>query len=184
MANANQPMGFIPRRHKGGVAPRFLEPFKIQSGYATSMFAGDAVILVSGYVTKGLENSATLLGIFWGCRYRDAAGKTTFSRYWPASTATLGSEDVEAFIYADRDILYRVQTSAGTAYVDATHKGGAFDLISTVAGSTITGNSGMELNLGDTGTGQFRVVGLIDEPTNAAGTNAKIEVEIAVPLLL
>lgn len=182
MANSNAPMGFIPRRHKGGGTSRHAEPFKIQSGYATSLFRGDAVILTAGYVTKALENSAAILGIFDGCRYRDSTGKTTFSAFWLASTVTLGAEDVEVFLYNDREIQYRVQTSVGTAYVDATHKGGVFDLISTNAGSVITGQSGMELNLGDTGTGQFRVIGLIDEPNNAAGLNAKIEVVINTPL--
>lgn len=182
MANANQPQGFIPRRHKGGGVVRHFEPFKIQSGYATNLFRGDAVILTAGYVTKALENSAAILGIFDGVRYRDATGKTNFSPIWVASTVTLGAEDVECFVMIDREITYRVQTSIGTAYVDATNKGVAYDLISTNAGSAITGQSGMELNLGDTGTGQFRVVGLIDEPNNAAGLNAKVEVVINTPL--
>lgn len=181
MPNANQPMGFIPRRHMSGGVVRHHEPFKIQSGYATALFRGDAVILTAGYVTKALENSALILGIFDGVRYRDSSGKTTFSPNWVASTVTLGAEDVECFVTTDRHIAYRVQSSVGTAYVDATHKGGVFDLIATNAGSAITGQSGMELNLGDTGTGQFRVIGLIDEPNNAAGLNAKLEVVCNVP---
>jgi hypothetical protein len=41
----------------------------------------------------------------------------------------------------------------------------------------------MEIDLADTGTGQFQILGLIDEPGNAAGVNAKVEVIINVPLL-
>lgn len=182
MANPNQPMGFIPRRHLQGGIIRHQDTFKIQSGYATNLFRGDAVIATANYVTKALDNSAAILGIFDGCRYRDATGKTQFSPIWVASTVTLGAEDVEAFIYTDRGILYRVQTDTGTAYVDATHKGGVFDLEIDVAGSAITGQSGMEIDLSDTGTGQFRVLSLIDEPNNAAGVNAKVEVAINVPL--
>jgi hypothetical protein len=184
MPNANRPNGFTPRRHIAGGLVRHSEGiYKIQAAYNTNLFRGDAVILTSGYVLKGLENSANILGVFAGCRYRDADGKTQFRSYWPASTATLGSEDVEAFIYTDPHITYLVQTSVGTAYVDATHKGGVFDLISTTAGSAFTGQSGMELNLGDTGTGQWRVLGLIDTPDNAAGLNAKVEVVNHVPLM-
>lgn len=182
MANANQPKGFEPRRHLQGGIVRHAEPFRIASGYNTNLFRGDAVLLAAGFVTKAADNSATILGVFDGCRYRDSTGKTVFSPNWPANTVTLGAEDVEAFVYVDRGIVYKVQTVLATAYVDATHKGGVFDLEAAVAGSAITGQSGMELDLSDTGTGQFRVVGLIDDPTNAVGANAKVEVVINVPL--
>lgn len=183
MANPNQPMGFIPRRHLSGGLVRHQDTFKLQSGYATALFRGDAVILTANYVTKALDNSAAILGIFDGVRYRDNTGKTQFSPIWVASTVTLGSEDVEVFVYTDRHISYRVQCDAGTAYVDATHRGTAVDLQATVAGSAITGQSGMEIDLADTGTGQFRVIGLIDEPNNAAGLNAKVEVVVNTPLI-
>lgn len=183
MANSNRPRGFVPFRHRGGGVIRAGGPYRIQAAYATALYTGDAVILTSGYLNKALENSATLLGIFAGCQYRDANGTTVFSNYWPASTATLGSEDVIANVYDDPMLSYQAQTYSVTAYVDATHKGGAFDLISNTAGSAITGQSGMEVNLGDTGTGQLMVLGLIDDPENAAGANAKVEVAIKKSLL-
>jgi hypothetical protein len=40
----------------------------------------------------------------------------------------------------------------------------------------------MELDLGDTGTGQFMVVGLVDIPGNS-GANARLEVINNVPLM-
>jgi len=184
MPNADQPMGFVPRRHIQGGTPRHQDGFKIASGYATNIFRGDAVVLTAGFLAIATDASAAILGIFSGCRYRDASGKTNFSPYWPASTVTLGAEDVEAFIYTDRGISYRVQTDTGTAYVDATHKGAAFDIELDHAGNTFTGQSGMEIDLADVGTVQFRVIGLIDEPNNAAGVNAKIEVVINAPLVL
>lgn len=183
MANSDQPMGFVPYRHRGGGVIRSSGGYKIQSAYGTSIFTGDAVILSSGYLAIGADDSATIDGIFDGCKYRAADGSIVFSNYWLASTVTLASEDVEAFVYDDPMISYRCQTDTGTAYVDATHKGNSYDLEKDHAGSTITGNSGMEIDLGDTGTGQFKVLGLIDEPGNAAGVNAKIEVLIDAALL-
>ncbi len=178
MANRDEPNGFVPFRHRGGGAMRHGGPYKIQSAYATALYSGDAVILSSGYVAVAAENSATILGVFDGCKYRASDGSIVFSNYWPASTVTLGSEDVEAFVFDDPMISYRVQCDTGTAYVDATHKGTQVDVELDHSGSALTGRSGMEVDLGDTGTGQFLVVGLIDEPDNAAGANAKIEVLI------
>lgn len=182
MANADTPMGFVPYRHRKGGVIRASGDYKIQAAYGTALYTGDAVILSSGYINRAADNSATILGIFAGCQYRDSTGATVFQNYWAASTATLGSEDVQAMVFTDPGISYRVQTDTGTAYVDATHKGNVYDIELDHAGSAITGRSGMEIDLADTGTGQFRVIGLIDEPDNAAGVNAKVEVVINTPL--
>jgi len=124
------------------------------------------------------ENSATILGIFAGCKYRATDGSMVFSNYWPASTQVLGDGDADAYVFDDPMISYKVQCDTGTDYVDATHKGTQVDVELDHTGSATTGNSGMEVDLGDTGTGQFLVVGLIDDPDNAAGANAKLEVLI------
>ena len=180
MANVNAYMGFQPVRSLSGGQVASVNKYLIQSGYAVSLYTGDAVILSSGYLATGAQDSALLVGIFAGCQFLDASGVpgARFSPYWPASTVTTGSADVIAYVWDDPLTLFRVQCSVGTAYVNATHQGGSYDLIGTNAGSTLTGQSGMELNLGDTGTGQFLVRGLIEEPGNAAGTNAKVEVLI------
>lgn len=182
MANSDIPMGFQPFRHRGGGVIR-ASSYKLQSAYSTALGIGDAVILSSGYINRAADNSATILGIFAGVRYRASDGSIVFTNYWPASTATLGSEDAEALVWDDPMISYRCQSDTGTDYVDATHKGGAYDIELDHSASSITGISGMEIDLGDTGTGQFMVLGLIDEPNNAAGTNAKIEVTIKESLL-
>jgi hypothetical protein len=183
MPNRDEPNGFTPFRHRGGGVIRAGGPYKVEHGYTTALYTGDAVILSSGFVVRAADNSATILGIFAGCKYRATDGSVVISNYWPASTATLGDEDVEAFVFDDPKISYRVQTDTGTAYVDATHKGWVFDIELDHAGSAITGQSGMEIDLNDTGTGQFKVIGLIDEADNAAGVNAKVEVVINTEFL-
>jgi len=182
MANANEPGGFRPLRHLAGGLIRS-NAYKIQSGYASNIFTGDAVALSSQYLNVG-GTSGSLLGIFAGCKYIASDGSVKFSPYWPASTATSGSADVTAYVYDDPNITYRVQASVDLAYVDASHKNGSFDLVGTNAGSTLTGQSGQELNLNDTGTGQFLVLGLLDtEVNNAAGLNAKLEVKLRKSVL-
>jgi len=182
MANSDTPMGFVPYRHRGGGVVR-ASSYKLDGGYATSLFRGDAVILSSGFIAVGAQDSATLLGIVKGFKYRASDGSAVITDRWVASTATLGDEDVDVEIFDDPMISYKCQSDTGTAYVDATHKGSVFDIELDHAGSLVTGQSGMEIDLSDTGTGQFLVIGLIDEPGNAAGVNAKLEVVIKESLL-
>lgn len=183
MANRDTPSGFLPFRHRGGGVIRASGDYKIDSAYASALFTGDAVVLTSGFLAKGADSSATVVGIFAGVQYRASDGSVVFTNTWAAATVTLGSEPAQAFVWDDPMISYRCQSDTGTAYVDATHKGAVFDLELDHAGSAITGRSGMEIDLGDTGTGQFLVIGLIDEPGNAAGVNAKLEVVIKESLL-
>ena len=181
MANADRPSGFTPRRHAFGGVIR-ANPYKIDNGYGTGLFTGDMVILTSGYLVIGAQDSSVPLGIFNGCQYIAADGSVVFSKTWPASTATNG-EDPIAWVFDDPGIVYTAQTDTGTAYVDATHKGGVYDIELDHSGNTTTGQSGMEIDLSDTGTGQWLVLGLVDEPGNAAGVNAKVEVKLAISLI-
>ncbi len=182
MANADAPRGFVPCGHKGGGKVRAASGYKIAYNYATALFNGDAVILSSGKVAKCADDSSTILGVFAGCQYKNDAGEVIFSKYWPGVALSDSAAVVEAFVYADPGIIYEVQTDTGTAYVDATHIGNSYDIELDHAGSTLTGQSGMEIDLGDTGTGQWTVLGLVNRPNNEAGVNAKIRVFNNVPV--
>jgi hypothetical protein len=182
MANADLPLGFTPYRHLGGGLVR-ANAYKLQSGYSTALFEGDACVLTSGYVNRAADNSSVILGVIGGFKFSAADGSAVITNQWVASAVTLNSQDVEVLVYDDPMITYRCQSDHTTAYVDATHKGGSFDVQLDHAGSTTSGRSGMEIDLNDTGTGQFQVIGLIDEPGNAAGLNAKLEVMVRKSLL-
>lgn len=186
MANVDAPSGFKPIGHAlGGTPGRFAPtPYKMQSGYATALYTGDAVVLTSGYLARAADNSATICGIFAGCSYTNAdSTNIPFAAYWPASQTTLGAADFIAFVWDDPGIIYEVQSDTGTAYVHATHLGGSYDVELDHAGSALTGQSGMELDLGDASDTQFLVLGLIDRPGNAVGTNAKLAVKIRKSLV-
>lgn len=172
------PNGFVPFRHVGGGTIR-ADQYEIASAYGTSIKCGDAVVLASGLVNRAADDSAAILGVFKGCRYVDPSGNQVFSNQWPASQTTLGSANAIAEVYSDPGISFSVQCEDTPTVANV---GTAYDLGIDSAGSTVTGISGMEVDLGDTGTGQWMVVGLIATPGNS-GANARLEVVNNVPLM-
>lgn len=181
MANVDRPNGFTPIGHKNGGVVRTAE-FKIAYNYATAIYSGDAVILSSGYVNVAADDSAAILGVFAGCQYKDNTGAVQFSPYWPGVALSDSAADVKAFVYADAGILFEVQTDTGTASSIA-NVGVSYDIEKDHSGSAVTGRSGQELDLSDTGTGQFTVFGLVERPDNAWGTNSKVLVFNNVPVM-
>lgn len=181
MANSDKPNGFTPSIHLGGGTIRAAS-FEIAYDYTTAIFSGDAVVLSSGKVNKATDSSAAILGVFAGCKYRNDSGEVVFSPYWPGVALSDSNAVVEAMVYTDPQIGYEVQCDTGTAFAK-TMIGNSYDIELDHAGSTLTGRSGMELDLSDTGTGQFTVVSLVDRPDNAVGVNAKVIVVNNVPAL-
>lgn len=172
------PNGFVPHRHVGGGCIR-TDQYEIASGYAASLKCGDAVILASGLVNIAADSSAAILGVFKGVRYRDVAGNQVFSNQWLADTVTMGAANAIAEVYTDPGISFSVQCEDTPTVANV---GVAYAIGVDHAGSTVTGISGMELDLGDTDPAQFMVVGLIDIPGNT-GANARLEVINNVPLM-
>ena len=181
MANVDAPRGFTPVGHKGGGTIRTQE-FQILESYATAIYSGDSVILASGYVNIGAQDSAAVLGVFAGCQYTDDTGAVIFSPYWPGVDLAGSTKIVKAFVYVDPDIIYEVQTDTGTTSTQAS-VGVAYDMEADHAGSATTGRSGQEIDISDTGTGQWMVMGLVERPDNAWGINAKVLVFNNVALM-
>ena len=167
MANVDAPNGFTPASHMCGGVIR-TKKLRIASGYGTSIFTGDVVTLSSGYVNQAGATS-TPVGVFAGVQYTDTSGAPQWSNYWPASTATLGSEDAEAYIYADPGIIFEAQFTAGTPAVSFI--GNKYTL-STTAGSTNNGRS-KEGVTATTSSGIALCVGFVDSPSNSIGASAR-----------
>lgn len=175
MANTDRPNGFVPAGHKNG-GNITANKLKIAYNYGTAIYAGDAVILASGLVTKATDASATVDGIFQGCTYRDNSGAVIFSPYWPGVALTDTAAVVDAYVFTDRGILFEVQCVTGTALTQA-HIGVACDLAGTT-GSTLTGRSYMEVTPGTAGDAQFMLHALVERPDNALGEHAKVLVSL------
>jgi len=178
MANTNAPFGF--RQIKGtGSAPTYEQNTRyIASNNSTAIFFGDAVIpLTTGYIAQATASTVRVEGIFAGCKYVSVSQKrTVWSNYWPGSDA---NGDVEAYIIDDPNAQFEVQSSdsAATSPVAFANIGEYINL-AVGSGNTATGISGMTVNvatLATTVTLPFRVVGLIQNPPGANGTDIASE---------
>ena len=168
MANTNAPFGF--KQVKGtGSAPTYEQNVrKIASNNSTAIFFGDAVIpLSTGYIAQATASTVRMEGIFVGCKYTSTSQKrTVWSNYWPGSDAT---GDVEAYVVDDPNAQFIVQaggTNIGFANI------GEYIQLNVGTGSTATGISGMYVESPNTTvTLPFRVVGLVESPPGANGTD-------------
>lgn len=187
MPNLDAPNGFVPVRHLKGGTIRYEGKYELASGYVTSLFAGDPVLvsdttgLVEVAVGGPTTPSAAITGIFAGVQYVAANGDVVWSNQWVGGTATAGAQNAEVFLYTDPDVIYSVQY-AGT--LTATDIGQLFDFLdSTQAnGNTANGISAVELEAVTGGT-QFKLHRLAQGPDGifpADITSADPRVEVSI----
>jgi hypothetical protein len=177
MANVDSPSGLKPVRHYGGGVIRPNE-YTIADGYNTNLFTGDPVILVGAGKTIAIGTAGgNIVGVFAGCSYTKASGEHVFSRYWPASTDTLGSSEATALVWDDPKILFKVQVVTDGTGITAAMVGQLADLVSGT-GSTQTGQSAWELTAPAGSETQVRIMGLHSHPSNAYGEHADVDVLI------
>ena len=139
MASTAAPFGARPvnTMSASGSFTGKVQHIKIASGYATAIFNGDFVKLVSaGTVEKDTGTSSlTTIGIFMGCKYTDpTSGQLTFNQQYPASTA---ASDIMSYVVDDPNVLFRMQADGSLAQ---TNLGNNIDVAYT-AGSTSIGRS-------------------------------------------
>jgi len=168
------PYGLVPvQRLDMGTFTGPTRHYKIASGYATSIFNGDAVKLVTGGTVERdtFDAAMTPIGVFLGCSYTDPTlGYKLFSQYYPASTV---ADDIEAYVMDATNVLFKVAVvSSGTTIGDLAQT----DIGANVAGvdntgDTATGNSKCAISdtSATTATLPFRIVGLVEETVNASG---------------
>lgn len=192
MANLDAANGFSPVRHLSGGTVRYAEgDYTIASALASDIFLGDPVIhtgsdtLIDVAVGGPSAPSATILGIFAGCRYTNAQGEPVWAKQWVSGTATLGGVAAEAFIYTDPDIVYSVQSEAALV---AANIGTIVDFLESPTGNTSTGVSGAELEAIYTGGVQFKILRAASAPdgifpADLTSVNPRVEVIIAASSL-
>lgn len=175
MSATNNPFGFQVNRHPSGIARA--ENFAIAAAYATAIYKGQPVKLVTGGGVEAAAVNEDLIGIFAGVEYTTADGKRIKVNSWPAGGVT-GATDVRALVYTDPDIEYLVQAS-GSVAVSAI--GDQADLINPTANNG-RGQStcGLDATLkGAAAQGQFRITGIGLQVDNAAGdafTNVHVKI--------
>jgi len=168
------PYGLVPVKLLSGTPfAGVTRTFKIASGYATSIFNGDAVKLVTGGTVERdtFDAAMTPVGVFMGCSYTDPVlGYKLFSQYYPASTV---ASDIEAYVVDATDVLFKAAVvSSGTTIGDLA----LTDIGANVAGVDNTGDSTSGNSRGaisdtsaTTNTLPFRIVGLVEETKNTSG---------------
>jgi hypothetical protein len=118
------------------------------------------------------------VGVFNGCFYTDpTTQKPTFKNYYPAST---NASDIIAFVVDGPDTVFEINANLSFVVADLFQNYS----VTNVTGSTLTGISQVQLDVGTSGTASTFVVQAIDisqDPNNSDLTvsNANIMVRIS-----
>ena len=182
MANRNtQGFGLVPAGTLGSTpATSGQGKYKIDAGYATTIYQNGAVASSAGYIIDGQTTDAPILGVLNGIFYNAATTlKPTFSNHYVQVTPA-NSEDIDAFVFDNPQQQYVVATDATAAqavYLET------FDMNSS-AGSTTTGKSSATLDIGTTGADNksFRLLRSAEDPEN--DENAAFRSVVVVPNLI
>jgi hypothetical protein len=138
--------------------------YKIDAGYATTIFHGGAVASAAGYIVDGQTTDAPILGVLNGIFYNAATTlKPTFANHYVQVTPA-NSEDIDAFVFDNPTQQYVVATD------DAVAQAGYLETydMNTSAGSTTTGQSSATLDIGDTSAdaASWRLLRSAEDPEN------------------
>lgn len=169
MANENTPRGFKPVRQQGSNAAwnGALTPYRIASGYATAIYTGDVVKLVTAGVIQKASAGDQMRGVFMGAKWVGTDGVPRFSPYWPASTAVLASGYAEALVVDDPNVIFEAVFTNSTSVPAVADIGATFDLYDA-GGSAATGLSGEGIDFTTLATTakQFRFMDFVQRPDN------------------
>ena len=181
MSATSAPRGLKPIGLLGGMPfAGSTREFLIKSGYATAIFNGDVVGLADtanstddGYlVREAVASEVNPIGVVLGCSYTDpSTGQKTFKQYYPGSIA---ASDIKAVVSANPFTLYELQADGAIAQ---TQLGMTADLVQTQAGSTATGNSGIQLDASTASVGGecWKIVDFVERVGSEIG-DAKTDV--------
>ena len=167
MANRNtQGFGFTPAGALGQTpATSGQGKYKIDAGYATTIFQNGAVASSAGYIIDGQTTDAPILGVLNGIFYNAATTlKPTFANFYTANTVPANSEDIDAFVIDNPQQQYVCGTDAAVTQAGFLE---TYDMNAS-AGSTSTGKSTSTLNIGVTGADNksLRLLRVAEDPEN------------------
>jgi len=182
MANLDSPFGLRPvRMVNGSPFSNQQNRYRIAANYATSIYQGDLVQVVTG---GGIERvaaggSGLVLGVFNGCTYTDpSSGKQKWSNYYPAST---NASDIIAFVIDAPDTVFEVQADAAFPVADLF---GNFDIVDGApVGDTTSGISNVELDVttgATTATLPLKAIDVSQDPLNDDVATANTNVLVVI----
>ena len=175
----NAPKGLQPVRMLDGSAwTGALNSYQIASTYATALYTGDPVTILSdGTLGVGVAGSA-IVGVFAGVKYVDSSNVAQFKSYWPGNPGVLAGSTVEALVIDDPNVVFTIQETSGTGTAGTplalADRGLNANFLYT-AGTAATGQSAVSLNNAteaDTSTLNLKILQLDPTPGNAVGAFA------------
>ena len=181
MANQDAAFGLrLSRSGNGSDLIGMQNKYRIAANYNTSIFQGDLVtVATNGTITRvAAGDAALILGVFNGCQYDDpTTGKPVWSNYYPASTNVAG---IEAFVIDAPHAVYEVQADAAMPITDLF---GNFDIVDATAGSTASGISNSELDVGTGATTAglpLKAIDISTDPENSDTATANTNVMVVI----
>jgi len=155
--------------------------YKIDAGYATTIYNGGAVASAAGYIVEGQGTDTPILGVLNGIFYNAATTlKPTFANHYVQVTPA-NSEDIDAFVFDNPQQQYVVATDAAVTQAGFLE---TYDM-NTSAGSTTTGKSSATLDIGDTSAdaASWRLLRSAEDPENEDITAAFASVVVVANLI-
>ena len=180
MANVDAPQGFIPLRHLTGGVIRPQE-YPIANSLAANLASGDLVTLGTSGTVERASAGGTALGVFYGVEYIDnSTGDVKFSKVWNTGTTIKANTAATALVYDDPNITYKVQCNGTFANANV----GELANVTIGTFNSTFGYSTDELDISTLATTAkvLRILRLVDEPNNAVGADADVEVVINLHL--
>ena len=139
--------------------------YKIDAGYATTIFQNGCVASSAGYIIDGQTTDAAILGVLNGIFYNAATTlKPTFANFYKQPITPANSEDIDAFVFDNPQQQYVVaidNTLAQAGYLET------YDM-NTSSGSDTTGQSDATLDHDDSSAdaASFRLLRSAEDPEN------------------
>lgn len=174
MANSNSPSGLTPRRYLSGAPYNgAVNQYSVKATDGTAIFVGDLVTavgtgsIIDGVLYADVIQSATG-DVFQGVVVGVIPITQASTIYREASTQRI------LLVADDPNLLFEVQENGGTPFTQDDIQLNANIVVS--AGSTVTGQSGMQLNTATeqtTNTLDVKLAMFLNAPDNVIGANAK-----------
>jgi hypothetical protein len=178
---SNQDASFGLRPVRTSISSQQQNRYRIASSYATAIFQGDLVAMVTG---GGIERvaaggSGLILGVFNGCFYTDpTTGKPTYANSYPGGVA---ASDIMANVIDDPGATFEVQANAAFPVADLA---GNFDIVDqSPVGDTTSGTSRLELAVSTgavTATLPLKAIDISQDPENSDVSSANTNVIVKI----
>lgn len=192
MANPNTPYGLRPYAYMSGAPYNgAVRTYYVPVGNATALYLGDPVNLVpnnsdgNGVPTAEIATAGAahqILGAFMGIS--NNAGSAVITLQQTQTPYLAASQAAYIYVCDDPFLLYAIQEDSNGGAVSSNGASSANANLVAGAGSTVTSQSGWQLQSSSVGSGgsdttkQLRIIQALQEIDNVIGTNAKWLVKI------